>query len=143
MQLCNSHLCFTFCLASDATVYDTQCNNYCESFKLLKKARSEPLLSMLESIRQYLRDRFTRKKRRFQMWAHDIGHNIMMDEYRVNLDQSRNWQASHVGGNIFEVIVGSNERVAVNLNEKSCTYRRWRLSVIPCKHAISCILHQV
>ena len=42
---------------------------------------------------------------------------------------------------VAEVIAmgGSGFRFVVNLKERTCTYRKWQVSAIPCKHALAFI----
>lgn len=44
------------------------------------------------------------------------------------------------GGNQYQVACGDGQFV-VNINEKTCTCRRWQLTGIPCVHAISSIYY--
>ncbi|GJW93269.1 hypothetical protein Tco_0172941 [Tanacetum coccineum] len=81
---------------------------------VIVSVRKKPLLTMLEAIRVIVLERMNKIREISRKW--NLGHVIP------------------VGGNIFEVRSGS-EGFTINEGKKTCSYRMWPLSGIPCVYA--------
>lgn len=120
---------------------DTLVNNMCEQFNnCLLDARDKPILTMLEWIREYMMCRLQRYiDRAERRWE---GRKVCG---RIQLLLSNNMKASKdcmplkSSGFLYEVSSFDGSKYAVNLELMTCDCRRWELSGIPCKHAISAI----
>ncbi|CAN1837741.1 hypothetical protein LINPERHAP1_LOCUS35189 [Linum perenne] len=128
----------TFCLS------DLLLNNRCESWnKCILQARCKPIISMLETIRCQLMERFWKKKK----FAEDNFAGKLCPRIQKKLDaakiKSMSCQAIPNGAMSFEVRFDDKQMV-VDLNKHTCTCCKWDLTGIPCYHAVSCIyfLHQ-
>ncbi|CAN1177438.1 hypothetical protein LINPERHAP2_LOCUS33098, partial [Linum perenne] len=118
---------------------DLLLNNHCESWnRCILGARSKPVISMFETLRCQLMERF-RKKHQFAM---DNFKGQLCPRIQRKLDIAK--QASYAchaipnGANSFEVRF-QDKQMVVDLNNNSCTCRKWELSGVPCFHAVSCI----
>ncbi|KAL3640152.1 hypothetical protein CASFOL_015120 [Castilleja foliolosa] len=117
---------------------DVLTNNMCESFNsLILPARDKPIITMLEAIRNIMMARMDNNREAAKKWDSVICPRIkkIIDKNEKEASElipmrSDDWK--------FQ-ITGANEQYNVNILEGSCTCRRWQLTGIPCRHAISAI----
>ncbi|CAN0918217.1 LRR receptor-like serine/threonine-protein kinase FLS2 [Linum grandiflorum] len=123
----------TFCKS------DLLLNNHCESWnRCILDARCKPIISMFETIRCQLMERFRAKK---TFAANNFRGKLcprIQKKLNIAIEASNRCEAIPNGANCFEVKVHGIQLV-VDLNKFTCTCRKWELSGIPCSHAISCI----
>lgn len=105
-------------------------NNLCESFngtRAVLMARQKPILSLLERIRMYILQRFSKQRVAGQKWKGEIGPRIykILETNKVLSAENiaywcgeSNYQVSNVYGSMY----------AVNLARSTCSCRRWDLS---------------
>ena len=105
-------------------------NNLCESFngtRAMLMARQKPILSMLERIRMYLLQRFTKQGLAADKWKADIGPRI----YKI-LEVNKVLSAQNIptwaGDADFQVSNMYGSQYAVNLTRQTCSCNRWDLS---------------
>ncbi|KAG8371475.1 hypothetical protein BUALT_Bualt13G0091400 [Buddleja alternifolia] len=118
---------------------DILLNNICESFNAaILEARGNPLLSMVESIRVYLMKRFQSKRQLMGKWIESICPKILKRMEKLK-DNTRSCISTYAGAAKFEVrdMYG---QYSVNIQQKSCSCRRWDLCGIPCSHGMSAIM---
>ncbi|XP_071920806.1 uncharacterized protein [Coffea arabica] len=97
-------------------------NNLCESFNAhILEARDQPIITMLEMIREYLMDRI--RKRKSAMERYDSPTGPLINEIIEN-----------------KVKGPRGAQFAVDMEKKNCSCRLWEVSGIPCCHAIAAIL---
>ncbi|XP_039118366.1 uncharacterized protein LOC120254310 [Dioscorea cayenensis subsp. rotundata] len=135
-----------WCVAffSDIVKCDTIDNNMCETFNgVVLDARSKPIITMLEDIRQYVMTRLAVKRDHVLKWKCECGPNIV-----TKLDKERKkcgkWHVEWNGGSRHEVywdnlILHVREAYVVTLAEHVRSCRKWSKSGIPCQHAIASI----
>ena len=100
-----------------------------------------PILSMLEQIKGQLMSRFYKKQREVgEEWQGPICPKIKKIINR-NIEWANTCYAMPAGQGIFQV-QDRDYSFIVDTNMKTCDYRRWDLSGIPCSHAISCLRHE-
>ncbi|GAB2271901.1 hypothetical protein Dimus_038940 [Dionaea muscipula] len=116
-------------------------NNLCESFNAaILPARDKSIVSMLEKIRLILME--TTYKRRDTMKRYSEKSSIcpkickLIEKMKEN---TRLWILRYVGNNMFEVVGPYGGQYRVEMVNRYCSCRRWKLSEIPCVHAISCL----
>nr|GEW71483.1 hypothetical protein [Tanacetum cinerariifolium] len=91
---------------------DLLINNIFEVFnRQLVDGRDQPIITCLEYIREYLMKR------------------IMATEYNVEWD----------GGFLYQVAGPYKDQYVVNMDRRVCSYRKWELTQIPCKHVVAAI----
>lgn len=116
---------------------DVLLNNMCESFNaLILRARSLPIVDMLETIRLILMKRIHVKRDKMQRYKGDLCPNIqklLEDLKKKAMAYIAHWN----GKDQFEVVSCYGDKFKVHLGERVCSCRRWQLSAIPCAHAIS------
>ncbi|KAG8373955.1 hypothetical protein BUALT_Bualt11G0079600 [Buddleja alternifolia] len=118
---------------------DILLNNICESFNAaILEARNKPLLSMVESIRVYLMKRLQSKRNYMSRWKEMVSPKVLKQVDKLK-DNTRSCISTHVGAGKFETR-DMYTQYSVDLDQHSCTCRRWDLSGIPCVHAISAIM---
>lgn len=105
-------------------------NNLCESFngaKAILMARQKPILSMLERIRMYLLQRFSRQRLAGDKWTSDIGPRIfrVLETNKVHSAENiafwagdSEYQVSNMYGTMYKVDIAAH----------TCSCRRWDLS---------------
>ncbi|KAG8387434.1 hypothetical protein BUALT_Bualt02G0021000 [Buddleja alternifolia] len=133
---------------SHFTVYpkcDILLNNYCESFnsKILD-AREKQIYTMLEMIRVYLMSRMQQNRdRASRNWS---GQKICP---RIKKILKKNMEKAASDCNPikstdthYEISCYDMTKCTVDLQKHSCSCRKWDLSGIPCKHAMSAICSQ-
>ncbi|KAG8374214.1 hypothetical protein BUALT_Bualt11G0107800 [Buddleja alternifolia] len=117
---------------------DILLNNMCECFNsFILDAREKPIIPMLETIRTLLMTRLQLNREKAEKWDSAICPKIrtlliknMKDAGECIPIRSDEWN--------FQ-IVGPFDQYTVNVKEMSCSCRRWELTGIPCRHAISAI----
>ncbi|KAG8377443.1 hypothetical protein BUALT_Bualt08G0033400 [Buddleja alternifolia] len=118
---------------------DILLNNICESFNAaILEARNKPLLSMVESIRVYLMKRLQSKRNYMSRWKEMVSPKVLKQVDKLK-DNTRSCISTHAGAGKFETR-DMYTQYSVDLDQHSCTCRRWDLSGIPCVHAISAIM---
>ncbi|KAK9991847.1 hypothetical protein SO802_026832 [Lithocarpus litseifolius] len=117
---------------------DTILNNMCGSFNSrILKFKSKPIITMLECIRLCLMTRFQANREMIMKVESELCPKIRKRLYKEKLACSK-WLACWAGRTGFKVKNGL-ESFTVDLEEKSCSCRKWDITGIPCCHAISCI----
>ena len=113
-------------------------NNFTESYnRTLKIARKKPFIQMLELIR---RDAMQRIATRSKTDNNTPGlyTKKARKEVKKSCDEAQYCYSYCSTGGEFEIVEFSNG-YTVNLPSRSCTCRKWDLSGIPCRHAVSAI----
>ncbi|PRQ20047.1 putative transcription factor interactor and regulator CCHC(Zn) family [Rosa chinensis] len=122
---------------------DIMINNLCESFNsYIFDARGKPPVSMFEEIRGKLMKRIQLRREKMQSMVGNI-----CPKPRDILEKNKVKGAADCipnlnGGDICEVENIEGSKNVVDLNARTCTCRRWELSGVPCKHAVSAIYHK-
>ncbi|XP_040362682.1 uncharacterized protein LOC121049420 [Rosa chinensis] len=122
---------------------DIMINNLCESFNsYIFDARGKPPVTMFEEIRGKLMKRIQLRREKMQSMVGNI-----CPKPRDILEKNKVKAATDCipnlnGGDICEVENIEGSKNVVDLNERTCTCRRWELSGVPCKHAVSAIYHK-
>lgn len=105
-------------------------NNLCESFngtRAIMLARQRPILSMLERIRMYLMQRFSRQRLAGERWTSEIGpriFNVLEKNKVLSAENIAVWagdsdyQVSNMFGTMYKVDIAS----------RTCSCNRWDLS---------------
>nr|KAJ0220123.1 hypothetical protein LSAT_V11C200099760 [Lactuca sativa] len=110
---------------------DAMENGVSESFNAaIEEARKKPLITMLEDIRVFVMERLYMQK------GKGLGKDLAIcPTIRSKLGKLKKLRS---GYKQFEV-VQCNERYGVDLEKRECGCRCWRLTGIPCVHAICAI----
>ncbi|XP_031095038.1 uncharacterized protein LOC115999322 [Ipomoea triloba] len=113
-------------------------NNMSEAFNgIIVKARSKPIVPMLEDIRVAMMRRIAEKRRSLDKWQGNHGH-LILKKLNQNVLDSVGWHVDFNGVDGFEVKQGKHQ-FKVKLLERTCSCRAWDLSGIPCIHAVCAI----
>ncbi|KAL4289626.1 hypothetical protein GQ457_14G018530 [Hibiscus cannabinus] len=117
---------------------DMLLNNLCECFnKYILDARDKPILTIVLNIRCKLMNRFYVKRIVADKFSGPLCPRIQKKLDKNKEISGRYWpQPSTLRK--FQIICPINQFI-VDLDEKSCSCRKWDLSGIPCAHAISAI----
>ncbi|CAH9111593.1 unnamed protein product [Cuscuta epithymum] len=117
---------------------DASDNNMCEAFNgTICRARTRPLINMLEDIRCYVMERIYKKMHLMQNSSDLICPRIrkILDK---NIEASSRCVCIPSAIGHFQV-TEEDDQYGVNLNQRTCGCRGWDLSGIPCRHVISSI----
>ncbi len=98
--------------------YMAQCdavdNNTCEAFNfILISARSKPIISMLEEMRDYVFERNMKRRLSSSRWKEEYGH-LIMKEVHEKIRESYPWKVMCNGDEGYQVSIGRSQ-YAVNL----------------------------
>ncbi|CAI9278984.1 unnamed protein product [Lactuca saligna] len=110
---------------------DAMENGVSKSFNAdIKEARKKPLITMLEDIRVFVMERLYMQK------GKGLGWNLVIcPTIRKKLGELKKLISGYIQ---FEVVQG-DERYGVDLEKRKCGCRGWKLTEIPCVHAICAI----
>ncbi|KAL4555658.1 hypothetical protein LXL04_038285 [Taraxacum kok-saghyz] len=118
---------------------DMVLNNLCEVFNSkLVQGRDKPIISCIEFIRQYLMKRICNVMKvmdKAQGPLTPTGSKLL----EKNRLESVQYRARWNGTAKYEVYGPWHDQHVVDMGEMTCTYRKWELNGIPCKHAIATI----
>ena len=113
-------------------------NNICECFNnYILRARSKPIVDMLEDIRSAIMQQIVEKLELFNDISDKLCPCIRAVVEAKKL-VARWCYVAHAGQFCFEVTQLGN-RFVVNLDARTCTCRYFDIRGIPCSHAIACI----
>ncbi|CAL5192309.1 unnamed protein product [Lathyrus oleraceus] len=119
---------------------DSMLNNMSEDFNsVIIEAKSKPIVTMLEEIRTYIMEMWAKNRMRFaNLTDDDILPNIMKRITRIS-EYTNMWIVRMSAKHIFEVmhLENAGDKFSVNLQDQSCTCRKWQLTTLPCVLAIS------
>ncbi|XP_062023137.1 uncharacterized protein LOC133739371 isoform X2 [Rosa rugosa] len=119
---------------------DIMINNLCESFNSwILEARGKPPVTMFEELRVKLMKRVAMRKEKMEAYHGNICPKPRVVIEKNKLRAGTDCIPTFNGGDIAEVENIDGSKNVVNLRMRTCTCRRWDLSGIPCKHAISAI----
>ncbi|KAK4391944.1 hypothetical protein Sango_1972200 [Sesamum angolense] len=122
---------------------DMLLNNICETFNsCILEAREKPILTMLEWIREFIMTRLSdNRDRARKKWS---GKKICPRIQKIvekNIDKAADCIPIKSDDWNYE-ISSMMSRYIVNLQQHTCTCRKWDLTGIPCKHGMSAICSQ-
>ena len=122
---------------------DMLLDNHSEVFNsYILEAREMPMLSMLECIFYKILNIIVGKQQECEKWQGKICPKI-----KIKLDKytefAKNCDILPAGEGIFKVSSREFETgYIVDLNARTCDCNRWKLTGIPCHHAIACCRHE-
>ncbi|XP_060182953.1 uncharacterized protein LOC132612894 [Lycium barbarum] len=120
---------------------DVLLNNMCECFNsIILDARDKPIITLLEKLRYLLMARFQANRDKAKRWnssdicprIKDILHKNESAAAAFIPIKSNQWNYEILGASIAD-------NWAVDLQNRNCSCRKWTITGIPCKHAISAI----
>ncbi|KAL0298744.1 UNVERIFIED_CONTAM: hypothetical protein Sradi_6534200 [Sesamum radiatum] len=122
---------------------DMLLNNICETFNYcILDARERPVLTMLEWIREFLMTRLQENRdRALKKWKGKICPKIKKIVEK-NMDKASDCIPIKSDDNNYEIACYDGSRYTVNLQNHTCSCRKWDLSGIPCNHGMSAIACQ-
>ncbi|WVZ11151.1 hypothetical protein V8G54_015681 [Vigna mungo] len=131
---------------------DTLVNNMTEAFNsVFVHTRTKPIITMLEEIRLYIMKRWATNRSRVNSFKSAICPKILsrlrkealLTQYWIPSTSYALLMLPHVDSwsaeKIFEVrhVSHTGDKYVVNIDESSCSCRKWSLSGIPCAHALT------
>ncbi|GJV55607.1 agenet domain-containing protein [Tanacetum coccineum] len=115
-------------------------NGISESFnRAILSPRSKPIITMLEEIRLYIMQRLFAMNKIAVNLEDSITPSIRK-RLEVLKEKQRHWFVFPSGFQELEVRNG-DESYGVNLQHKICSCRMWKLSGVPCVHAVAGYMH--
>lgn len=124
---------------TDDPVCDILLNNLCESFNsAIVSARDKPIITLVEMVRCYIMRRIESKQVAAEKMNQHVPHRILK-LVEKNRRESRACIVEYAGNLAFQVKGFYGDQYVVDLRAKSCACNRWKISGIPCCHAIACI----
>ncbi|KAL4388868.1 hypothetical protein GQ457_09G012750 [Hibiscus cannabinus] len=136
--------------AHDWSKCDMLLNNLSECFnKIILEARDKPILTMLEIIRTKMMRRIVQRKEEAEKYTgilcpriqkkldNQIQNSIRFLKLKMFVHCVSRCRLIYAGDFQYQVECGQGEQHVVNIQNYTCTCRRWDLTGIPCNHAIS------
>ncbi|KAL2253097.1 UNVERIFIED_CONTAM: hypothetical protein Sindi_0104400, partial [Sesamum indicum] len=122
---------------------DMLLNNCCEAFNMMiLDAKEKPTLTMLEWIRDFFMKRLQENRDMAQAkWKGRICPRIrkILDKHIENVGDCIPIKVDDFH---YQISYFDGGQCAVDLSNHTCSCRKWELSGLPCKHAISVIFNQ-
>ncbi|GJX50265.1 mutator type transposase [Tanacetum coccineum] len=117
---------------------DLLINNICEVFnRQLLEARDSPIINALEHVREYLMKRIVVQK--IIEKCNGPLTPAVARVFDIIKEASSECIVDWNGADQYQVKGYLQEQYVVNLNQRTCSCRKWEISGIPCKHAIAAI----
>lgn len=118
---------------------DLLINKICEVFnRQLLTARDSPIISALEYVREYLMKRIVIVQKIIQKNEGPLTPAITKIFNKIK-ESSTQYSVEWNRADQFQVKGPWGDQCVVNLENKTCSCRKWEISGIPCKHAVACI----
>jgi len=117
---------------------DVLLNNMCEVFnsKILD-GRDKPIITALEYIRDYLMRRIVNVLEVIDKTEGPLTLTAKTQFDKIMKDAT-NYIVTWNGGDKYQV-AGPFDQVVVDINQKTCTCRRWEITGMPCRHGVAAI----
>ncbi|GJZ36916.1 mutator type transposase [Tanacetum coccineum] len=118
---------------------DLLINNLCEVFnRQLLDARDSPIITSLEYVREYLMKRIVIVQKIIEKSDGPLTP-VVTKVFNKIKEAASECSVDWNGSDLFQVKGPYQDQCVVNLNQKTCSCRKWEISGIPCKHAIAAI----
>nr|GEX27349.1 hypothetical protein [Tanacetum cinerariifolium] len=102
----------------------------------LVAGRDRPIIATFEFAREYLMKRIVNVNKLIDRCDGPLiptATKIL----RSNSNEARKYTVDYAGDDLYKVSGPWNDQVVVNVLARTCTCRRWELTGIPCKHAVT------
>ena len=114
-------------------------NNLCESFNAhILEARDQPIISMMEAIREYLMERIQKRRAAMKKYKLD-GRPLIREIVEEMVKHAAQWKITWNSSSGYQAKGPRGAQFAVDLDKNECTCNLWALSGIPCSHAIAAL----
>lgn len=121
---------------------DILLNNNCEVFNNnILDARDLPILTMLERIKCQLMTRHYSKQKELTEEMQGAFCPKIRKKLNKNAEFANMCFAMPSGQGVFQVQYRDYQNI-VDINAQTCDCRRWKLTGIPCYHAVACLRHE-
>jgi hypothetical protein len=137
-------------LFSEACKCDYVTNNIAETFNSwIRHEKSLHVIDLMDRIRQLIMDKMFLRRKIARKLENNILPNVMKDLNARSRGLKYMWRYSHKDGGTQ--MLGEVEGVTrdlihwrhtVDLQERTCTCRRWQVTGLPCTHAL-CIITSI
>lgn len=119
---------------------DVILSNMAETFNCyIIHARAKHLCDMLEDIRSMLMQRLVVKRAEAEKWTTNICPRV---QARLDKEKSEASNCCVIPSTLTRFQVSYYyDNLEVDLDNKTCTCRKWDVSGIPCRHVIACLFY--
>ncbi|XP_019160632.1 PREDICTED: uncharacterized protein LOC109157166 [Ipomoea nil] len=118
---------------------DILVNNISECFNsMILEARKQPQIACLEGLRKQIMVRLFDCRKKASAWKSKICPRIVA-KIEANEKADAGYLCDQCDYELFEVRGKWEDQQEVDLCKKSCSYGKWQLKGIPCKHVIRAI----
>lgn len=118
---------------------DILLNNICEVLnRRLVDARDQPIITCLQYIMEYLMRRIVIVQQVAEKTQGRLTPTATKIFERIK-SHAGNYVVTWNGGNKYQCSRQHMDQYVVDMNEKSCTCRKWELTGFPCAHAVAAI----
>nr|GFB57595.1 hypothetical protein [Tanacetum cinerariifolium] len=118
---------------------DVLLNNMCEVFnRQLVDGRDKPIITCLEFIREYLMKRIVNVQKVISKSDVPLTPNATK-VFNIIMKEAGQMKIDWNGGDLYQATTPLGDQCVVNMRTKECSCRKWELTGIPCKHALTVI----
>nr|XP_043630317.1 uncharacterized protein LOC122601637 [Erigeron canadensis] len=115
---------------------DILLNNLCGTFNSqLVEGREKPIINCLEYIREYLMIRIVTVQKVIETQKGPLTPTAAL-LFESIMNDANHCTAIWNGSHKFQVRDSFRDQCVVDINERTCSCRKWQLTGMPCKHAI-------
>ncbi|CAI9295116.1 unnamed protein product [Lactuca saligna] len=118
---------------------DALTNNLCEAFNnKIEEGRDALIINCIEFIREYIMKKIVKVDKEIQKVAGPLSPTatIILDKIK---SKAKQYVATFCGTGKYQVAGLWQDQCIVDVGQQSCTYKRWELTGIPCKHGVAAI----
>ncbi|XP_076916040.1 uncharacterized protein LOC143575600 [Bidens hawaiensis] len=121
---------------------DMLLNNLCESFnKQLVGAKDKPIITCLEYIREYLTIRIVNVKKMQATAKGPLTPQATKAWDEIQTEASK--LSVMMVDEVTYQVKSMRSQCVVNVENRTCTYRRWDLTGMPCKHVVAALFDMI
>ncbi|XP_076919177.1 uncharacterized protein LOC143579886 [Bidens hawaiensis] len=118
---------------------DVLINNICEVFnRQLITGRDKPVITCLEFISEYLMRRMVVVHKTIARCQGPLTP-VATKLFDKIMAEANNYTVIWSGSTNYHVTGPTNEKRAVDMEQRTCSCRRWEMTGMPCRHAVACI----
>ncbi|KAI8560052.1 hypothetical protein RHMOL_Rhmol04G0225000 [Rhododendron molle] len=127
------------CFYSPVARTNRMVNNLSESFNnAIKKVRDQPILTMMESLRKHVMQRYVERTKSCSTFKTNICPNIVK-KLEIEKASAMEFSVMYCAPHKFE-IWSPYKSFIVDIELNTCSCRKWEVTGIPCRHACAAMI---
>ncbi|XP_076927536.1 uncharacterized protein LOC143591114 [Bidens hawaiensis] len=124
---------------SGRAISNVMINNMCEVYNgKIVEGRDRPIISALEYVREYLMRRIVIVLGIIDKWDGLLTPRAT-ELFATIQNQANHYSVQWNGGDLYEVSGKPTDPRVVNLALKTCSYKAWEITGLPCRHVVAAL----